>query len=64
MDKEVLHVYSEISLSQKKDSNAIYSCMDATRDYYTSEVSQKGRTNTVLPITYVESKYDRDEPIT
>ena len=36
MDKDVVHIYNRILLSHKKEwNNAIYSNLDATRDYYT-----------------------------
>ena len=42
MDKDVLHIYSGLLLSHKKNKiNAICSNKGGPRDYHTSEMSQK-----------------------
>ena len=48
MDKEdMVHIYSGILLSRKKEQNkAIYSNVDARRDYLLSEVLKR-KTNTI-----------------
>ena len=54
MDKEiVVHIYSGILVSHKKERNAICSNMDATRDYHTQK--EKDKYHMVYRL-YVESK--------
>ena len=62
-EKDVVHIYNGILLVHKKEeAHAIYSNVDATRDYHTKwSTSEK---DIAYGITYMKNlKYDTNEPI-
>ena len=65
MDKDVVHIYNGILLIHKKEqNNAIYSNMDATRDYHTKQSKPERERQTPYDITYMWNlKYDTNEHI-
>ena len=66
MDKDdVVHIYSGILLSHKKEqNNAICSSMDEIRDYYTKWSKSERERQIPYDITYMWNlKYDTNQPI-
>ena len=54
MDKDVVHIYNGILLSHKKEwNNAIFSNMDATRDYHTKWSKSDRERQTPYANTYI-----------
>ena len=65
MDKEdVAHIYNGILLSHKKKwNNALFSHMDATRDYHTKWNKSERYRQIPYDTTYMRNlKYDTNEP--
>ena len=66
VDKDdVVHIYSGILLSHKKEqNNAICSSMDEIRDYYTKWSKSERERQIPYDITYMWNlKYDTNQPI-
>ena len=64
MNKDMVPIYIMILLSHKKESNdAIYSNMDATRDYHIKWSQSERETNVTWYHLYVELNYGTNEPI-